>query len=60
MNQSGNTRLLERLFADGYITAEAQEAALNLIARTGDRVEEVVLELKAMDEAALLKYLAAL
>ncbi|HYJ09232.1 MAG TPA: HD domain-containing phosphohydrolase [Polyangiaceae bacterium] len=60
MNQSGNTRLLERLFADGHITAEAQEAALNLIARTGDRVEEVVLELKAMDEAALLKYLAAL
>src|SRR5688572_1696567 len=57
---TGNTRLLERLFADGLITAEAQEAALNLIARTGERVEEVVLELKATDEAALLKYLAAL
>ncbi len=57
---TGNTRLLERLFADGLITAEAQEAALNLIARTGERVEEVILELKAMDEAALLKYLAAL
>ena len=56
----GNTRLLERLFADGLITAEAQEAALNLVARTGDRVEEVILELKALDEAALLKYLAAL
>jgi response regulator RpfG family c-di-GMP phosphodiesterase len=56
----GNTRLLERLFADGLITAEAQEAALNLIARTGERVEEVILELKALDEAALLKYLAAL
>ncbi|HYP88273.1 MAG TPA: HD domain-containing phosphohydrolase [Polyangiaceae bacterium] len=59
MNQ-GNTRLLERLFADGLITAEAQEAALNLVARTGDRVEEVILELKVLDEAALLKYLAAL
>jgi response regulator RpfG family c-di-GMP phosphodiesterase len=56
----GNTRLLERLFADGHITAEAQEAALNLVARTGERVEEALLELKAMDEAALLKYLAGL
>ena len=56
----GNTRLLERLFADGLITAEAQEAALNLVARTGERVEECILELKALDEAALLKYLAAL
>jgi len=56
----GNTRLLERLFADGLITAEAQEAALNLVARSGERVEEVILELKALDEAALLKYLAAL
>ncbi len=56
----GNTRLLERLFADGLITAEAQEAALNLVARSGERVEEVLLELKAIDEAALLKYLAAL
>ena len=57
---AGNTRLLERLFADGLITAEAQEAALNLIARSGERVEEVILEVKALDEAALLKYLAAL
>ncbi|HVY26337.1 MAG TPA: HD domain-containing phosphohydrolase [Polyangiaceae bacterium] len=56
----GNTRLLERLLADGQITAEAQEAALNLVARTGERVEEALLELKAIDEAALLKYLAAL
>ncbi|MDF3069982.1 MAG: transcriptional regulator [Polyangiaceae bacterium] len=56
----GNTRLLERLFADGLITAEAQEACLNLVARSGERVEEVILELKALEEAALLKYLAAL
>lgn len=56
----GNTRLLERLLADGQITAEAQEAALNLVARSGERVEEALLELKAIDEAALLKYLAAL
>jgi response regulator RpfG family c-di-GMP phosphodiesterase len=56
----GNTRLLERLFADGLITAEAQEACLNLVARSGERVEEVILELKALEESALLKYLAAL
>jgi response regulator RpfG family c-di-GMP phosphodiesterase len=56
----GNTRLLERLFADGLITAEAQEACLNLVARSGERVEEVILELKALEEPALLKYLAAL
>jgi response regulator RpfG family c-di-GMP phosphodiesterase len=56
----GNTRLLERLFADGLITAEAQEACLNLVARSGERVEEVILELKALEEGALLKYLAAL
>ena len=47
---TGNTRLLERLLADGLITLEAQEAALNLIARTGERVEEVILELKALDD----------
>ncbi len=60
MSQTSNTRLLERLVADGLINAEQQEAALNLIARSGDRVEEVLLEIKAMDEARLLKYLAGL
>ena len=45
----GNTRLLERLLADGLITLEAQEAALNLIARTGERVEEVILDTGAAD-----------
>lgn len=56
----GNTRLLERLLADGLIQPEQQEAALNMIARSGDRVEEVLLELSAIDEPQLLKYLAAL
>ncbi|HEY8944781.1 MAG TPA: HD domain-containing phosphohydrolase, partial [Polyangiaceae bacterium] len=55
-----NTRLLERLVADGLIKPEHQEAALNQMARTGERVEEVLLELSALDEAQLLKFLAAL
>lgn len=56
----GNTRLLERLVADGLITPEQREATLNQVARTGDRVEEVLLESNAIDELSLLKYLAAL
>src|SRR5690606_24901815 len=39
---------------------EHQEAALNGMARTGDRVEEALLELSVIDETQLLKYLAAL
>jgi response regulator RpfG family c-di-GMP phosphodiesterase len=52
-------RLLERLVAEKLITPEQQEAVLNVIARTGDRVEEALLELRAIDEIALLKHLAA-
>lgn len=51
-------RLLERLVADQLITPEQQEAALNIVARTGERAEEALLELQAIDEVALLKYLA--
>src|SRR5262249_49751082 len=56
----GNTRLVERLVADGLITPEQQEATLNLVARSGERVEEALLESNAIDELGLLKYLAAL
>lgn len=56
----GKTRLLERLVTDGLIKPEQHEAALNLMARSGERVEEALLELNAIDEAQLLKYLAAL
>jgi response regulator RpfG family c-di-GMP phosphodiesterase len=51
-------KLLERLVADQLITPEQQEAALNVIARTGERAEEALLEIKAIDEIALLKHLA--
>ena len=56
----GNTRLVERLVADGLITAEQQEATLNQVARSGERIEEALLEANAIDELSLLKYLAAL
>jgi response regulator RpfG family c-di-GMP phosphodiesterase len=59
MAQAPQNRLLERLVAEKLITPEHQEAVLNVIARTGDRVEEALLEVKAIDEVALLKHLAS-
>jgi response regulator RpfG family c-di-GMP phosphodiesterase len=53
-------RLLERLVADKLVTPEQQEAALNHLARSGDRIEEVLLEMNALDEAKLLKFLASI
>ena len=58
MARVGQNKLLERLLAEKLITAEHQEAVLNVVARTGDRVEEALLEVKAIDEVALLKHLA--
>ena len=58
MAQLQQNRLLERLVGEKLITPEQQEAVLNVIARTGDRVEEALLELNAIEEVALLKYLA--
>ncbi|MDQ2646414.1 MAG: hypothetical protein M3020_21550, partial [Myxococcota bacterium] len=56
---AGNARLLERLVADGLIRAEQQEVVLNLIARSGERAEEALLDAKVLEEAQLLRYLAA-
>jgi response regulator RpfG family c-di-GMP phosphodiesterase len=52
-------KLAERLVADRVITPEQQEAALSFVQRTGERIEEALLEVNALDEATLLKYLAA-
>ncbi|HET9956352.1 MAG TPA: HD domain-containing phosphohydrolase [Polyangiaceae bacterium] len=60
MPPTGNNRLLERLASDRVITPEQLEAAANWMARNGDRAEEALLELGVLEEAALLKYLAAL
>lgn len=45
---------------EGLITAEQQEAAVSYMHRTGERLEEALIEISALEEAALLKYLAAL
>ena len=58
MGAPPKNRMLERLVAEKLITPEQQEAVLNVIARTGDRAEEALLELKALDEVTLLKHLA--
>ncbi|MGC4090424.1 MAG: DUF4388 domain-containing protein [Polyangiaceae bacterium] len=60
MPPAGHLRLLERLVADKLVTPEQQEAALNHFARSGDRIEEVLLEMQALEEAQLLKFLASL
>ncbi len=60
MHPTGNIRIVERLVADGLITPEQQEAALNQVKMLGERIEEALIELDALDEIALLKYLAAL
>ena len=58
MGAPPKNRMLERLVAEKLVTPEQQEAVLNVVARTGDRIEEVLLELKAIDEITLLKHLA--
>ncbi|HEY5374132.1 MAG TPA: HD domain-containing phosphohydrolase [Polyangiaceae bacterium] len=60
MSNVGSPRLLERLVADGLLAPEQQEAALNYMQRSGERVEEALLDLKFLEEVVLLKYLAAL
>lgn len=55
-----NARLLDRLVADGLITPEQQEAAVNHMQGFGERVEEALLDLAALSEIDLLKYLASL
>jgi response regulator RpfG family c-di-GMP phosphodiesterase len=42
----------------GVIRAEQREAALNYQQRVGGRIEEAILEVNALDEAALLKFIA--
>lgn len=60
MSSVGSPRLLERLVADGLLAAEQQEATLAYMQRSGERVEEAILDLKFLEEVVLLKYLASL
>jgi len=60
MSNVGSPRLLERLVADGLLAVEQQEATLNYMQRSGERVEEALLDMNFLEEVTLLKYLAAL
>jgi putative nucleotidyltransferase with HDIG domain len=57
---SGDIRLLDRLLADGRIRPEQYEAALTHFQRMGGDIFESLLEVNAVTEADLLKYIAAL
>ncbi len=59
MHPTGNPLFLDRLLEKGLVTAEQREAALNHHRVVAGRIEEVLLELGFVDEAALLKFLAA-
>ncbi|MDX2053803.1 MAG: DUF4388 domain-containing protein [Polyangiaceae bacterium] len=56
---AGASPLLDKLVSEEIIRPEQREASLNWMARTGDRVEEALLETEAIEEADLLRYLAA-
>jgi len=60
MHPTGNLSIADRLVADGIISPEQQEAALNRVRTMGERLEEALLELEAVEEVQLLKYLAQL
>jgi response regulator RpfG family c-di-GMP phosphodiesterase len=59
MFPSGNVRTAERLVGAGLITQEQLETALHHVQRTGDRIEEALLEIQALDEPSLLRFLAS-
>lgn len=60
MHPTGNPRLLDKLVEKGVITAEKREVALNHSQQWDTRIEEALLEVHAVDEPTLLKFIAAL
>ncbi len=59
MHPTGNMRIVERLVAQKLITPEAQEGVLNHHKAMGGRIEEALIDSGVIQEAALLKFLAA-
>ncbi len=57
---SASAGLADRLLAEGAVRADAHAKALAMERRTGKRIEECLLELGAIEEADLLRRLAAL
>lgn len=60
LHQRTNLRVAEQLLADGRISNDNYEAALNYLKRYGGRIEEALLEVDALSENELLSYLATL
>ena len=58
MHPTGNIRLLDKMVDEGLISAEQRETALSST-QLGERMEEALLDMAAVEEAQLLKYLAA-
>jgi response regulator RpfG family c-di-GMP phosphodiesterase len=59
MHETGNPLIVDRLAAEGLITGELREAALNQQKIIGGRIEEALLDCNALPEGALLKFLAS-
>jgi len=57
---SGDTRLLDRLLDDGRISPEQYETVLRQVQQLQSEVFEALLEIHALSEADLLKFLAGL
>ena len=56
----GGVRILDRLRDEGRISAAQYESFYHQAKRSGERVEESILETAAMGEAELMKFVAAL
>jgi response regulator RpfG family c-di-GMP phosphodiesterase len=60
MHPTGNLRILDHLVSQNLLTQEQREAVLNHHQRFGGRIEEAIIDCQALDEGALLKFLATL
>ena len=59
MHATGNLRLLDLMVSQNLITAEQRESVLSVVHSLGERFEETLLERNILDEAQLLRFLAA-
>jgi response regulator RpfG family c-di-GMP phosphodiesterase len=59
MHATGNLRLLDLMVSQSLITAEQRESVLSVVHSLGERFEETLLERNILDEAKLLRFLAA-
>ena len=59
VTSASKNQLLDRLLADRRITAQQRDAVVAYVAANQCRVEDALIETAAMDEALLLKWLAA-